>query len=445
MGMPAEGTSDHQIRIPVIIQELPDLRYGNDEWMAQNGRKIAIGSISTATLKTLYRVDRVNQSDNPNGYQREAVKTRVTSLVRELKAKRVDLPTAILLNLRKFQASQLFSDDGTSHTLVLGKDDHLYVVDGQHRVESLIALFDENPDAWGSYAIPFVCLLGSDLNGEMTEFHVVNSNAKSIGTGLAMDLLKRRAEASDVVRDQLVETGRVWINTASQLTDTLKKTDIWQGKIQFPGQSKSGTLITNNGLTTSLRPLVEQPGYFQSVGDPEQQCRILDAYWKGIGMVLPEAMADPERFNLQRTLGTTALHGVLVNVLAVMVSQSKSVLNPNDYADIMREPLSELGETNGEGTFVDGADFWKRGAEGASGLFNGRAWQPCAPGQNQGPPSEPYGSLATGLKITALGGQLVAGHYSCGANGQLTATGLHLLHVRTYAVESHALPQRGEG
>ena len=118
---------------------------------------------------------------------------------------------------------------------------------------------------------------------------------------------------------------------------------------------------------------MEQPGYFQSVGDPEQQCRILDAYWKGIGMVFPEVMADPEQFNLQRTLGTTALHGVLVNVLAVMVSQGKSVLNPTDYADIMRESLSELGETNGQGTYVEGVDFWKRGAEGASGLFNGRA------------------------------------------------------------------------
>ena len=92
-----------------------------------------------------------------------------------------------------------------------------------------------------------------------------------------MELLKRRAEASEIVRDQLVETGRVWIDTASKLTDALKKTELWTGKIQFPGQPKTGTLITNNGMVTSLRPLVEQPGYFQSVGDPVQQSRILVA------------------------------------------------------------------------------------------------------------------------------------------------------------------------
>ena len=371
MVMSSHATTGTSFRIPVIVQYLPDLRYDNDEWMAQSSRKIAIGSITTSTLKKLYRVDRVNQQDNPNGYQREAVRTRVNSLVKELKAQRVDLPTAILLNLREFNVEQHTPDGGIS-ILVLNEKDYLFVVDGQHRVESLIALFDENPDVWCNYAIPFVCLLGADLNGEMTEFHVVNSNAKSIGTGLAMDLLRRRAEASDVVRDQLVETGRAWINTASKLTNALKNTETWKGKIQFPGQSKSGTLITNNGMISSLRPLVEQPGYFQSVGDPEQQCRILDAYWKGIKMVLPGAMADPERFNLQRTLGTMALHRVFVNVLAVMVSEGKSVLSPEDYADIMREPLAELGETNGEGSFVEGADFWKRGAEGASGLFNGR-------------------------------------------------------------------------
>ena len=360
-------------RIPVIVQELPDLRYSSGEWMAQDNRMIAIGSISTSKLAKLYRVDRLNQKNNPDGYQREPVLTRVNSLVKELKAKRVDLPTAILLNLRGFQPSQHISNDGGMPTnLVLCEDDHLYVVDGQHRVESLIALFEENPDVWGSYAIPFVCLLGADLNGEMTEFHIVNSNAKSIGTGLAMELLKRRAEASEIVRDQLVETGRVWIDTASKLTNALKKTELWTGKIQFPGQPKTGTLITNNGMVTSLRPLVEQPGYFQSVGDPVQQSRILDAYWKGIKTVLPETMAEPERFNLQRTLGTTALHGVLVNVLAVMVSQGHSVLEPERYADIMRNPLIELGETNAEGAFVQGADFWKRGSEGASGLFNGR-------------------------------------------------------------------------
>ena len=367
-----QTTKDKQHRLPVIVQGLPNLRYDGEEWMAQNGRRIALGSITISLLADLYKVDRLNQTKNPEGYQREPSQSRVNSLKRELNAQRVDLPTAILLNLRDFHESQLVKDEYGASALTLRSENSLYIVDGQHRVESLIALYHEEAQKWQDYALPFVCLLGADINGEITEFHVVNSNAKSIGTGLAMELLKRRAEVSEVVKGQLLETGKAWMNTASLLTDRIKDTDIWRNRIHFPGQSKSGTLITNNGMITSLRPLVEQPGYFQSVGDTSQQCRIITAYWEGIKQVVPEAMRDPESFNLQRTLGVIALHGVMVNVLAVMVSKGFSVLESAKYAEIMSEPLMKLGETNSEGAWVEGADFWKRGAEGASALFNGR-------------------------------------------------------------------------
>ena len=98
---PTNGTT---FRIPVIIQELPDLRYAGSEWMANNDRQIAIGSIPIAVLSKLYQVDRVNSRDNPDGYQREPIVSRINSLKRELHAKRVDLPTAILLNLRTYDA-----------------------------------------------------------------------------------------------------------------------------------------------------------------------------------------------------------------------------------------------------------------------------------------------------------------------------------------------------
>ncbi len=48
-------------RLPVIIQDLPDLRYDNGEWMSQTRRKIAIGSILIPTLAELYEVDRMER------------------------------------------------------------------------------------------------------------------------------------------------------------------------------------------------------------------------------------------------------------------------------------------------------------------------------------------------------------------------------------------------
>ena len=359
-------------RLPVVLQDLPALRYKENDWISQDERQIAIGSISLPALASLWTVDRLNPK-NESGYQRQPTESRVNSLKRDLERAIVDLPTAILLNLRQFNPETHLSTDSSFTELVLKEPGSLYVVDGQHRVEALVRLYQEDQGKWGSYQIPFVCLLGADQGGEMTEFHVVNSNAKSIATGLAYELLKRRADNSAIVRDHLTETGKVWVQKAGTLTDKLAQTEIWCGRIQMPERDQRGTLITSNGMTTSLRPLVEQPGFFQSVSDPDQQVKILDAYWGGIKLVLPEAMEDPEKFNIQRSLGVNALHPVLVNVLAIMSSKGRSTLDPKEFAEVMRVPLEELSGPTPDGEVVQGTDFWRRGSEGASGLFNGRA------------------------------------------------------------------------
>lgn len=374
--MATQTANSETYRVPVILQPLPKLRYADDNWTSRQDRQLAIGSISVLILDKLFKVDR-RSPDNQEGYQREAVKARVNSLKQVLQNRRVDLPTAILLNLRDFDRDrhiQSIQSTVPADRLVelrLCSGDRLYIVDGQHRVEALLSLFKEDREKWGDYSLPFVCLLGADRDGEMNEFHVVNSNAKSIGTGLAQELLRQRA-GLEGVKEYLTETGKVWIANAGILTKKLSESEIWRGRIQYPGQRKGNTLITNNGLTTSLRLLVEQPGVFQALNDKDQQARVLNAYWEGIGQVLPEVMRDPEEYNLQRTLGVTALHAVLVNVLAIMMSKGHSVFDPAKYAEIMRVPLEQLSGQTPEGVEVEGTAFWKRGAEGASGLFNSR-------------------------------------------------------------------------
>ena len=372
--MTTRATSQETYQVPVILQALPELRYTDDDWTSRPDRQLAIGSISVSILSKIFEVDRRSPENNKEGYQREAIKTRVDALKRGLESQRVDLPTAILLNLRDFDRDRHMESVQFMVTdyLLLSSEDRLYIVDGQHRVEALLALFKGDQEKWGDYSLPFVCLLGADRDGEMNEFHVVNSNAKSIGTGLAQELLKQRAENSVGVREYLVETGKVWIADAGKLTEKLSQSEIWRDRIQYPGQKRGNTLITNNGLTTSLRPLVEQPGFFQALSDKEQQAKVLNAYWEGIRQVLPEVMRNPEEYNLQRTLGVSALHAVLVNVLAIMTSRGYSVFDPAQYAEIMREPLEQLsGQTQG-GVEVEGIAFWKRGPGGASGLFNSR-------------------------------------------------------------------------
>ena len=57
------------------------------------------------------------------------------------------------------------------------------------------SLFAPPLTRWGEILIPFVCMIGAGERQEMEQFYVVNSNAKSVRTDLAMDLLKQRAES----------------------------------------------------------------------------------------------------------------------------------------------------------------------------------------------------------------------------------------------------------
>ena len=84
-------------------------------------------------------------------------------------------------------------------------------------------------------------------------------------------------------------------------------------------------------------------------------------------------MSEPEKYNLQRTLGVSALHPLLINILAIMSSKGLSVVDQGKFAEVLDTPLKDLGALNPEGDWVQGDDFWRRGASGASGLYNTRA------------------------------------------------------------------------
>src|SRR5712671_4660526 len=60
-----------------------------------------VGVITAAALVKQYDIPRRDHKTK-TGYQREVAVARVNKLVDDLKKKRVDLPTAVLLNLRDY-------------------------------------------------------------------------------------------------------------------------------------------------------------------------------------------------------------------------------------------------------------------------------------------------------------------------------------------------------
>jgi DGQHR domain-containing protein len=334
--------------------------------------RMVVGVISAAALAALKKIPR-RDSRNKTGYQREVSEARVNKLVKDLRTGRVDLPTLVLVNLRNFDRGRhLITNADGQLELVLGDEDYLYVVDGQHRVEALSRLLEDDFEKWADVEVPFGCLLGAQESDEMRVFYVVNSTAKSVRTDLALDLLKQQAESDSAVMEGLTESGELWKVHGQQLVEDLAKTSqVWRGRIKFPGDKTGDTIIGSAGLVGSVKSLLSTP-YFGNI-PREKQVEILNAFWDGIRQILPDAFTDPSRYAIQKSVGVQVLHTILVTVLEYIRSRGDSVLEPASYAKAMEEALTQIEGDSRSGEVVRGLDFWLSGSEGAAGMYSSNA------------------------------------------------------------------------
>lgn len=352
-------TTPTDLAIPVV-QALDCLR---------SGTPLVIGVMSAGLVAESCEVSRFDNR-NKTGYQREPSKSRVNRLADALKNKQVDLPTAILLNLRLFTEGEHLSEDGDM-TFFHPNSAELRVVDGQHRILALKKLVEENPDEWRAFKIPFVCMLGADEREEMEQFFIVNSTAKSVRTDLALSLLKQRAESDAGVMDSLMAHGESWKVTAQTIVEELCNCKTWRNRIRFPGEARDTTTIANAGMANSLRPLLATPYFGQLT--TTNQLKILDAYWQGIAKGIPEAFTSSNEFLIQKSTGVMIFHGLLITVIEVIRSRGQSVIDAETYEEVLSEALLEMEGDTSDGGIASGLDFWRSGPEGAAGSYSSNA------------------------------------------------------------------------
>jgi DGQHR domain-containing protein len=313
------------------------------------------------------------------GYQRLPQDARINELVYDLRRNRVDLPTAILLNVRGREAHQAFRDGRldmrrfTPARPNVPPEDNFFVVDGQHRVlalEKLIGEFDEN--YWSAFQIPFVCMLGANEDQEMEQFYNVNSKAKSVRTDLAYELLRQRAIVDPEVMDALTERGQDWIVRAQSLVQKLSEdSPVWRSRIRFAAMEKGQTIMPSASMVSSLKPLLSSP-YFKVVA-PDQQVKIVDAFWRGLRDIMQDAFDNPSDYALQKGVGVIVMHTVLVPLLEIIRAKGLSVVEPESYRAILAEPLSLLQGDDASGHPIKGLDFWRVSPHGAAGSYSSSA------------------------------------------------------------------------
>jgi hypothetical protein len=215
-------------------------------------------------------------------------------------------------------------------------------------------------------------MLGGTPKQEMRQFYVVNSNAKSVRTDLAYDLLKQQANEDPHLMRNLIDQNEKWKVDAENLVEALGlRSPMWKGLVRFPHESASGTTIGSSSLVGSVRGLFKDPFFGQL--PPESQAEILNAYWSGIQQVMPDAFGSPGEYALQKGVGALVMHGVFLQVLAVVTSRNESPLDPKAYAEVIRDALENLEDITADGDVVTGADFWRSGPTGAAGSFSSSA------------------------------------------------------------------------
>ncbi len=250
----------------------------------------------------------------------------------------------------------------------------LWIYDGQHR-EGGIEQLRERQVLAGDFPVPLSLTLGLDTTSEMKEFYEVNTNAVSVKTDLAWQLLTKMAEDDPDLQELLAANDKDWITRGHSVVRALEKLDgPWSGPFQEANQRKrkgDGRTMPMPQFIRSLKPVLDMP--LLKRADAETIASIINAYWIGISRVLPEPFEqDPSDFVIQKGQGTVALHRVLPQVIEVIRARGRRLGEPEPYAEVMEDLPTLSGEAiggDGESVTRTGAEFWRVGsvASGFSG------------------------------------------------------------------------------
>lgn len=320
-----------------------------------------------------------HRHERGEGYQRAAGTSRVNKLAAALVDGAVDLPTAVLLSLRDVEPDEVLEkvDD---HNLLLcldpGKaeaEHRLYVVDGQHRIRALRKAVADGTRL-RNFKVVFTCMIGATESQEMEQFYVVNSNAKSVPTDLAWRLMKEMARVDPRFGGDLARKGEGWKPLAQELVEDLAKSSkYWEKRIRFPNTPKAATTIPSSGLAKSFQSIANKTVLFGNQIPGQTRLQIVDAYWKAISEVYPEAFENPAKHNLQGAIGANTMHEVFPLAYELVRQAGGSPYKAESYREHLEGPLLAIEHVSGEGQIVRGVDFWRSGKAGASASFSSEA------------------------------------------------------------------------
>lgn len=264
------------------------------------------------------------------GYQRSIDKKHCDKIVAYL-SKEFFLPTSIICASRK------------EYT----EDESLYIVDGQHRVEALRLLRQENPARYEQikdYQLSVIVLEKAEEEVEIDTFITINKTSKKVDTSLAY-VLKNRINYNRASKDiSISKREYLSVELAAALNaSSPKKSELWENKILFEGAARqTPQLISLNAFVMSMRSLLyslQQWSIIPQDWDSQEELTsciedlwtITDAIWLVVRNKWPDLFdSDIEKRRIiQGSIGFSSLNKYLIQNL----KQQGAHMNVSEFVE----------------------------------------------------------------------------------------------------------------
>ena len=331
------------------------------------------GFIRLETLIDRHKIDTYTNSSSKS-YQRFLDKSRTTRLHEAIESKSIEVPTALLLSIRKLKGDYaVIKEDPLNGDIVeidISKQD-LYIVDGQHRFEAYKRTYENNNQDWMDQLIPCTFLLGATQEQERDFFVEINSNTKGVPGNILQELVSSIVEANpDYLKN--IKKGDHWKTEADVVMKKLQEDcKIWKNKIKYPGPDGVG-VIPNSGFINGLKQLYSERWFAKSL-DNDGRVKLLKAFWEGCDLYFEENHKDENpfresklqhKYSIQKAVGVSVLHRTIPIIREKMVDDMKSdkIFDNNTWKDYVAIILSE-----------NGPEFWRTGKEGEIGSYSSEA------------------------------------------------------------------------
>lgn len=295
--------------------------------------------LCTMTAKELADIEKVKvdyySASKDEGYQRKPSLARAKDFARYIKNARGICPNSVLINVRG-EIGNFKPISSPYGTLTLPDDTTFWIVDGQHRIEGLKGLIEQEP-SFSDFPCVVVLMTANSEYEEARQFMIINITQKGVRADLAERFITKMAKREGVnVTNMPKATIKdiAWRPRATEIVDILNKTtsddpnndfynNPWYQKIHLPNEPKVSTTISQSAFENSLKNLLDNP-IFSSYGTKEVSI-ILIRYWSAILDLCPNAKVQPNKFVLQKTTGPIVLHRILPRVIALAISKGQRI------------------------------------------------------------------------------------------------------------------------